>query len=78
MHFSIARRPDSPCRSREPEGVWRDDGEGWGRRSNSVIGREVCRREASVRPEGPAPMIAIFGEVGGIVFGVEVEAKCEI
>jgi len=75
LHFSRARRPDSACRSREPDGLESEAGVGWERRSKSVMLREEWRREARVRPEGPAPMIAIFGDVDAMISGIWVEVE---
>ena len=56
--------------SREPDGKEREAGEGRGRRSKSVrgmVGWDLWRSDASVKPTGPAPIIAILGGAG-IVF----------
>ena len=59
---SRARRPSSACRSSEPDGWLMSDGDGRGRRSKTVKGMELLvRRDASVRPPGPPPRMAILG-----------------
>jgi len=59
---SRAYRPDSTCRSRVPQGSERKDGPGFERSSYIVKGILFrWRRDAIVRPLGPAPMIAMDG-----------------
>ena len=60
---SRARRPESACRSRLPDGTSGDvaeEGEGRGRWSKMVYFMLFFEsRDARVRPAGPAPRIAI-------------------